>query len=154
LKWIPQDIDQYLKVQEYIDTAVIPLIPVAFGEKMKQAASMSEFITLLSTLLERQFTGRILLLPPFTYLTEDDYENRLSELESWISCLKKNQLKHIFLLTCDSEWKMHEEKLTESLIWIPALPLEDLENSQKISIIDSQVKQLLAIFLRKWHENG
>ena len=67
--------------KEYVDTAVIPLIPVSFGDENEtSAASMSEFITLLSTLLERQFTGRILLLPPFTYLTEDDYENRLSDL--------------------------------------------------------------------------
>lgn len=153
LKWIPKDIEQYIKAQEYIDTAVIPLISVAFGESMIQSAAKSEFITLLTTLLERQFTGRILLLPPFTYIKEESLEKNLNQLESWISAVNQNRTKHIFLLTCDSEWKMHEDKLKDSLIWLPALTLENLEDSQKVSLIDSQVKQLLALFTQKWQEN-
>jgi hypothetical protein len=153
MKWISHDIEQYLKAQEYIDTAVIPLIPVAFGMEMKQAASMSEFITLVTTLLERQFTGRILLLPPFTYLKNFD-ETRVNELEDWVSGLEKNQLKHIFFITSDSEWKAKENKLKDLLIWIPAIPLENLEDSQKFSIVESQVLQLCDIFSRKWKENA
>lgn len=153
MKWIPHDIELYLKAKEYIDTAVIPLIPVSFGEEMKQAASMSEFITLITTLLERQFTGRILLLPPFTYLKNSSHGKSLSELELWVSTLKNNHLNHIFLLTCDSEWKMHEEQLHDHLIWIEAISFDNLENSQKISIINSQVKQIQAIFTQKWLKN-
>lgn len=152
MKWISHDIEQYLKAQEYIDTAVIPLIPVAFGMEMKQAASMSEFITLVTTLLERQFTGRILLLPPFTYLKNHD-ETRVNELENWVSVLEKNQLKHIFFITSDSEWKAQENNFKDLLIWIPAIPLENLEDSQKFSIVESQVKQLCDIFSRKWKKN-
>jgi hypothetical protein len=152
MKWISHDIEQYQNAQEYIDTAVIPLIPIAFGTEMKQAASMSEFITLVTTLLERQFAGRILLLPPFTYLTAADNETRNGQLEKWISKLKENQFKHIFLITCDSEWKAHEKKLKDSLIWIPVLPLENLEYSQKNHIVESQVQQFFAIFSRKWQE--
>jgi hypothetical protein len=151
MKWIPHDIEQYQKAQEYIDTAVIPLIPVAFGMEMKQAASMSEFATLVSTLLERRFTGRILLLPPFTYLK--DHETKYDELEKWTSELEKNQLKHAFFITCDSEWKAQENKFKDLLIWIPAIPLENLEDSQKFSIVESQVQQLSDIFSRKWKEN-
>lgn len=152
MKWLSHDIEQYQKAQEYIDTAVIPLVPVAFGTEMKQAASMSEFITLVTTLLERQFTGRILLLPPFTYLKDHD-ETRVDELENWISGLEKNQLRHIFLITCDSDWKAQENKFKDLLIWIPAIPLGNLEDLQKFSIIESQVQQLSDIFSRKWKEN-
>jgi hypothetical protein len=56
------------------------------------------------------------------------------------------------LITCDSEWKAHEKKLKDSLIWIPVLPLENLEDSQKIHIVESQVQQLFAIFSRKWQK--
>lgn len=153
MKWIAKDIEQYLKSQEYIDTAVISLIPVAFGTEMKQAALEAEFITLVSAVIERQFTGRILLLPPYTYLSATDQGIRVEGLNEWVTGLKTSQLKHIFLLTCDSEWKLQENELAELLIWIPAIELENLENSQKISIIENQVQQLLAIFSRKWQEN-
>jgi hypothetical protein len=154
VKWIPQDIEMYLAEKEYVDTAVIPLIPLSFGEDMKLTASMAEYITLAAALLERQFTGRILLLPPFTYLTGNGHENnRMNELVNWTASLKETKFSHIFFLTADSEWKDFEEKLEGTLVWIPAIPLENLEDPQKKSIIDNQVKQLLTLFTRKWHQN-
>lgn len=152
MKWIPKDIEVYLKSKEYVDTAAIPLIPISFGEDMKQTASMAEFMTLLSSLLERQFAGRLLLLPPYTYIKTDDFESLLNKLEFWVQEVKNSHFKHIFFITCDSEWKLHEDKVTESLIWIPALPLENLENSQKISVVDRQIHQLLSLFTGKWTE--
>lgn len=153
MKWISQDIDLYLKAKEYIDTAVIPLIPLSFGDDMKQAASMSEFITLIAAFLERQFTGRILLLPPFVYLTTDHYEKRLEALQTWTTVLKSNQFKHIFFLTSDTDWKIENERFDETLVWIPALSLDDLHESQKYSIVDSQVSQILSLFTKQWHKN-
>ncbi len=66
---------------------------------------------------------------------------------------KKSEFKHIFYITSESEWKMQEENLDGSLIWLPSLPLEHLQDSQKISMIESQVKQILNLFTRKWKEN-
>ncbi len=152
MKWIPQDIEMYIAEKEYVDTAVIPLLPVSFGDDMKQTASMAEFITLIAALLERQFTGRILLLPPFTYLAQDNREVRMDELLRWTAGLKENNFSHIYFLTADSEWKDYEKRLKETLIWIPSISLENLEGSQSKSIIDSQVKQLLTLFTRKWHQ--
>lgn len=143
----------YLKAKEYIDTAVIPLIPLSFEEDMKQAAVMSEFITLIATLLERQVTGRILLLPPFVYLTTDHYEKRVTDLQTWTTALKSNQLNHIFFLTSDTAWKKDEGRLNEILVWIPALSLDNFQESQKFSIVDSQVSQILSLFTKEWHKN-
>ena len=44
------------------------LYPISLDEKIKQTAEMTEFITLLSMQLERQFKGRLILLPGFIYL--------------------------------------------------------------------------------------
>jgi hypothetical protein len=153
VKWIPDDIEMYFAEKEYVDTAVIPLIPLSFGEDMKQNSSMAEYITLAAGLLERQFTGRILLLPPFTYLAGNVRENRISELLNWTAGLKDNHFSHIYFLTSDSEWKECEDRLEETLVWIPAVSLERFDDSQKKSIIDNQVKQLLSFFTRKWHQN-
>lgn len=153
MKWAAQDIDMYIKAKEYVDTAVIPLLPVSFGEEMKEAASMAEFISLLSALLEKQFAGRLLLLPPFTYLKTEGSEQCNQELKHWSDEVTNSGFKYIFYLTSDSEWKRYEEELEGSLLWVPALPFDQLDDSQKWSMVDSQVKQLLNFFTRKWHEN-
>jgi hypothetical protein len=154
LKWIPKDIETFLKAKEYVDTAIVPLYSVSFGEEMKQSASTAEFIILLTNLIERQFTGRVVLFPPFTYLKNDPDEKVINQLKSWEDNIVKDDFKHIFYITSESEWKMNEVKLNGSVIWIPSLPLESMEETQKVSLVDSQVKQLLSLFTQKWHENS
>jgi hypothetical protein len=153
MKWVSKDIETYLTAKEYVDTAVIPVISVSFGNEMMQSASSAEFITLLTSYLERQFTGRLLLLPPFTYLKSDHPEDIIQQMKKWEENIEKNEFKHIFYITSESDWKIYEKELTGSLIWLPTLPLEHLNDQQKISMIESQVKQLLSLFTQKWQEN-
>jgi hypothetical protein len=153
MKWVSKDIETYLTAKEYVDTAVIPVISVSFGNEMMQSASSAEFITLLTSYLERQFTGRLLLLPPFTYLKSDHPEYIIQQMKKWEENIEKNEFKHIFYITSESDWKIYEKELTGSLIWLPSLPLEHLNDQQKISMIESQVKQLLSLFTQKWQEN-
>jgi hypothetical protein len=153
MKWVSKDIETYLAAKEYVDTAVIPLVSVSFGNEMMQSASSAEFITLLTSYLERQFTGRLLLLPPFTYFKSDHPEDIVLQMKKWEENIEKNEFKHIFYITSESDWKLHEKDLTGSLIWLPSLPLEHLNDQQKISLIESQVKQLLSLFTQKWQEN-
>lgn len=153
MKWVPQDIAMYLKSKEYVDTAVVSLYPISIGDEMEQSASKFEFLSLLTQQLERQFTGRMLLLPPFTYLKKENLEESIANLSEWELSLKENEFKHIFYLTSDSDWKSHESSLGGSVIWMPSIPLENMDESQKVSIIGSQVKQLLTLFTQKWREN-
>ncbi|MDN3016715.1 YpiF family protein [Paenibacillus sp. BSR1-1] len=153
MKWIPQEVETYLNAKEYVDTAVVPLYSVSVGGEMKQSAAAAEFITLLTSHLERQFTGRIVLFPPFTYLKNDSTEKVFNELHNWESSIFQSEFKHVFYITSEIEWRESSEKLKGSLIWLPAIPLEQMSDSQKLTIIDSQVKQLLTLFTQKWHEN-
>jgi hypothetical protein len=153
MKWIPQDIETYLNAKEYVDTAVIPLLSVSIVGEMKQSAAAAEFITLLTGYLERQFTGRILLLPPYTYLKSRNSETTISDLKDWEAGLEKEEFKHIFYLTSEIDWRTWEAELAGDVIWLPSIPLEHMNESQKLSVIDSQVKQLLDLFTQKWHEN-
>jgi Protein of unknown function (DUF2487) len=153
MKWVSKDIETYLTAKEYVDTAVIPLYSVSLGNEMLQSASSAEFITLLTNYLERQFTGRLLLVPPFTYLKNDNPDDIIQQLKKWEDNIEKNEFKHIFYITSESDWKMYENQLSGSLIWLPTIPLEHLSDSQKVSMIESQVKQLLSLFTQKWHEN-
>ncbi|MED4204205.1 YpiF family protein [Neobacillus mesonae] len=153
MKWIPQDVETYSNAKEYVDTAVVPLYSVLVGGGIKQSAAAAEFITLLTNHLERQFTGRILLFPPFTYLEQEQEGKELTDLQSWEENIYAAGFKHVFYITSNLEWRRKEGELKGSLIWIPAIPLEHMNDSQKLPVIDSQVKQLLTLFTQKWHEN-
>ncbi|MFE8702225.1 YpiF family protein [Cytobacillus sp. FJAT-54145] len=150
MKWIPQDIDMFLNAKEYVDTAVIPLLPISFKDDIKQTASMSEFITLLSIQLERQFKGRLLMLPGLTYLKNSSEDKLLENVLEWEKELSENGFKHIFYVTSDSDWKAKEQDLEGALIWLPSIPLEHMEDSYRISILENQVKQLINLFVQKW----
>jgi hypothetical protein len=154
MKWIPEEVETYLKAMEYVDTAVVPLISLSFREEMKQSAAKHQFITLLTTHMERQFTGRILLFPSFTYLKSGSTEKVINELKEWEENIEKSNFKHIFYLTSESDWKIHEQQLNGTILWLPAIPLESVSDSQKLSLIDSQVNQLLTLFMQKWNENS
>jgi len=153
MKWIPQEVETYLNAKEYVDTAVIPVYSLSFGEEMKQSAAAFEFISLLTGYLERQFTGRILLFPPFTYLKSDSMENVMSELLKWEENVLQSEFKHIFYITSELDWRMYETRIVGSLIWLPTLPFGNMTEPQKIEIVESQSKQLLSIFTHKWSNN-
>ncbi|MEH7109329.1 MULTISPECIES: YpiF family protein [Bacillaceae] len=152
MKWISQDIDTYLGAKEYVDTAVIPLYPVALGEDMQLSAEAAEFITLLTGYLEKQFTGRVLLFPPITYLKNGQDQPPLTSLENWEKSIQSADFKHIFYITSDINWREFEKDLAGTLLWLPSVPMQHMNDSQKMKTIESHVKQLLSVFTRKWHE--
>ncbi|MEH7415150.1 YpiF family protein [Neobacillus drentensis] len=154
MKWIPQEVETYLNAKEYVDTAVIPVYSLSFGEEMKQSAAAFEFISLLTGYLEKQFTGRILLFPPFTYLKSDNMENVIDELIKWENVVLQSEFKHLLYITSELDWRMYENRVGGSLIWLPSLPLGNMSEPQKVEVIESQVKQLLSIFTQKWSING
>jgi hypothetical protein len=150
MKWVAADIEMYQKAAEYVDTAVIPLMPVSFGEDMKQNASMAEFVGILTSQLEKQFKGRIFLLPGFVYIKGNS--GNLAALQEWEKNLLDKQFKHVFYVTSDSSWRQQENDLSGNLLWLPSLPLEHMQDQQKISIVNDQVNQLLSLFTEKWQD--
>ncbi|MHC0036125.1 YpiF family protein [Pseudoneobacillus sp. C159] len=152
MKWINEDIEMYMKAKEYLDTIVIPLYPISFGDDAKQTANMTEFIQLMTTQLERQFKGRLILLPGYTYFKRENQDELIDGLKRWENILISEQFKHIFYVTSDSDWKLKEQHLSGTLIWLPALPLEIMDAKYKNSMIEDQVKQLVNLFVKRWHD--
>ncbi|MFD6207313.1 YpiF family protein [Peribacillus sp. NPDC060253] len=148
MKWTAKDLDMYIQSKEYVDTVLIPLVPISFGGQMKQTGSMNEFLTILSLEIEKQMKGRILLMPTFHYL--HDEMDKIERLKGWANEVKENDFKHIFFLTSDFEWKKEEQELENHLVWIPAILLDSLENDQAREMINQQVLQILDIFTYNW----
>ncbi|MBB5172873.1 YpiF family protein [Texcoconibacillus texcoconensis] len=150
MKWTMQDIDTYLQAKEYVDTAVIPLIPIDLKEDVKQKVSMGTFISTMADAIERQFKGRVLLFPAFTYIKNQPLEKRKSELIDWDRHVYEQGFKHVVYLTADGDWKQVEDELPDMLVWLPALPFENMEDRYLKQMIDQQMKQIIPLLTNKW----
>ncbi|MBU9723933.1 MULTISPECIES: YpiF family protein [Bacillaceae] len=152
MKWTTEQMDMYLKAKEYVDTAIIPLIPVDLLNDPKGKVSMGEFTTVIVDEIERQFRGRVFQIPAFTYVVGEKEEEKLQRLKDWDKHLFSNGFKHILYITSDSEWRKVENELPDMLIWIPSLSLESMEDKYAKEIIDQQMKQLLPLVTNKWQD--
>ncbi|WP_243290051.1 YpiF family protein [Bacillus sp. FJAT-47783] len=148
MKWEGKDIDQYVQAKEYVDTAVVPLVPISFSEQMKQVVSKGEFVLTLANELERQLKGRILLLPPYTYLKNEE-ENKDKELKKWKATIKPH-FKHVIFLTSDEDWKREGE---DDIVWVPTVPLEHMDADLKRKLLQDQIEQILNILLQSWNKS-
>ncbi|MBY6084922.1 YpiF family protein [Priestia flexa] len=150
MKWHVKDVELYLQSKEYVDSIIIPLIPIDFGAAMKTTAAMNEYTTIITSELERQFKGRVLLAPSFTYLKQLGAQHALKNLIDWKNQVSINETKHIFFLTNDRDWIAYDQELESKLIWIPTLPLEHMEEAHKQRVVADQIEQIIPDFLEKW----
>lgn len=151
MNWNGKDIETYLQEKDYIDTAVIPMLPIAFDSGMRRAAEQGEIIQLISQQLERQFKGRMLVLPPFTYVTDPDKANLL--LQEWEKNIKESGFTFIFLLTADKRWKQLQRVEKSMLINIPAVPLQHMDEVQKESLLEEKLKSIMLDVIDGWQSS-
>ena len=121
MKWVPKDISMYKQAKEYVDSALLTAVPLSFSEEMEQSAVMNEFMIGLNYELEKQFKGRILIVPQLVYL--EDTGNKLELIKPITAVLAKNGFKHIFLLSSDEDWSS-EHELEAELFFIPLIDPE------------------------------
>ncbi|MBM7840172.1 hypothetical protein JOC54_003452 [Alkalihalobacillus xiaoxiensis] len=147
------DIDTYLQSKDYVDTAVIPLVESTWAADAKTVAQAVEFTQALTDEMERQFKGRIMQFPLFGYAKSENREQVVERLMLWQKDLKENGFKHIFLVTADANWKQLENELSHmTLLFVPALPLEYIEQKNRKKVMDGQLQQLLPIITAVWQE--
>lgn len=147
VNWNAKDMDTYIQQKEYIDTLLVPLLKLETNpENMKSSSSSTEFLLHLSTFMENQFKGRIMLLPPFSYTQSMDLEIFAETLQQDINLMN---FKHVFYLTTDSNWTLSK---LEDVIWLPSIPLESMDKQLRQKIIEDQLRQILPILTKKWSD--
>ena len=82
--------------------------------------------------MEREYKGRVLLLPAFTYLVESQ-KNEKGRLQEWTNHLRSEGFKHIAYVTSDFSWKEDMQELQGDLFWFPSLALEQFSDQAKES---------------------
>ena len=117
MKWTMKDVGTFTQDPEQMDTVIVPLIPITLGGQAKATAGMGEYLQYVLLELERQFHGRILILPALTYWSGQEQEQTL---QSWIDEAQKADAKHVFTLTCDPYWRGKNIAGANEVIWLPA----------------------------------
>ncbi len=143
-----KDIEQFLNQKQFIDTAIVPLLPVDFStESGMRSGSEADFLMALNTYVEKQFKGRIFLTPPFSYFQKtvkidinDIHDNLLQA-----------GFKHVLFITCDARWKQFNHE--QSILWLPAIPLESMESEVKNRILQDQLNYILPKLTKVWTSN-
>ncbi len=146
MNWNAADMNTYLQQKEYIDTAIIPLIKMETAEeRMKASASAADFLMNLTAFIELQFKGRVMVTPPFTYSPSMDRSTFSSSLED---DMKLSPFRHVFYLTTDPEWT--NVPFAGKVLWLPPIPVENMDERLKQSIMEDQLKQLLPALTDAW----
>lgn len=149
MNWTSKDMSTYLVQKEYIDTLVIPLVKVDMKmDNMKTSASSTEFVMHLASLIETQFKGRMMFTPPFAYTAATDLQQMA---QTTFQEFYDTTFKHVFFLTTDHAWTSLE--LPGQVIWMPSIPLENMEASLRQSILEDQLRQALPIFTEQWSQH-
>lgn len=148
MKYQSIDVEPFINSREYIDTVVIPLNPVAFGDALSQTVSSYEFMTLLTYELEKELKGRLFLSQPLSYIKNSTAEDKINLLSSWVEYYKGEGFKYIQFLTTDSKWTSIDEG--GNVVWIPAIPIEKMPPEAIKSVISEQTKQLAGKLAESW----
>lgn len=147
MKWVPKDITMYKQAKEYVDSALLTAVPLSFNEEMEQTAVMNEFMSGLNFELEKQFKGRILIIPQLAYL--GDSGNKVDLVKPVTAVLRENGFKHIFLLTSDEEWSA-EQELEAEVFLIPLLDPKT-EDSEIRELAKERAKEIGESFMGIWN---
>ena len=154
MKWSNSGIVQYIGAKEYIDTAVIPLVPFGLDQEdnLQKSALQHETMQFFSNELEKELTGRLIMAPFYTYLMKKDLKLEAERLEAWMKELESSGFKHVFLLTFDPAWRKQNKSLTEELIWIPCADGSNMPAAEFHQTIRSQARDVMDLMMTSWEE--
>lgn len=154
MKWSNYGVKQYIAAKEYIDTAVIPLVPIGIDqeENLEKSTLQHETMQFFSSELEKELTGRLIMTPIYTYLMKKDLNMEAERLETWLESLESTGFKHIFLLTFDPLWRKQDKHLPAELIWMPCADGREMSASEFRQSIRSQVRDVMDLMMAAWEE--
>lgn len=155
MKWNYKDMDMYVQAKEYVDTFLVPFVPYSFSrndEDTKKLAFHAELMDVFVNEIEKQYKGRILLAPSFTYLLDGDYSEEITKLNNIVKHAKENGFKQILFFTFDNKWKKRENLLDGTLLWVPAIKSQDLQSEESQNMIRTQIDEVLELITTYWQE--
>lgn len=128
---------------EYIDTAIIPVSNIDMNHQLLTSCDQNETVQLVGILAEKQFKGRLLLTP--TFFTSG---NQYDHVVSFIQSLKDYGLNNIIILSSDQVELNDDHELYK----VNTIPMGDLDDDMKRTLIEDEVKQFMKFIIRTWNK--
>ncbi|MCJ1763604.1 MULTISPECIES: DUF2487 family protein [Mammaliicoccus] len=128
---------------EYIDTAIIPVSNIDMNHQLLTSCDQNETVQLVGMLAEKQFKGRLLLTPTF-FTSGNQYDHVISFIQS----LKEYGLNNIIILSSDQV----ELSVDHELYKVNTIPMGDLDDDMKRTLIEDEVKQFMKFIIRTWNK--
>lgn len=152
MKWKKVDIKQYKEAKKYIDTVLVPLVPfhLSNDNDIEKSAFQSEVLSVFTNEIEKELTGRIMLVPNYHYIKGACKEGEVERIKTWIEDILKQPFEHVFFVTFDSSWKKNEQALDGTLLWLPGIHSADLHSKEMHSLIRDQVEQISELIRSYW----
>lgn len=151
MRFTKADTTQYLPEKEYVDTVVIPLIAFnpASEDQMVKQAFLKELNQVFTSLIEKEYRGRIFLSPEYHYINGYN-KDEVERINHWVTQYEKQPFKNIFLFTFDAQWKKHEKDLTGHLLWVPGLQSGNIQSTETQSFVREQAYQISELIQSYW----
>ena len=127
---------------EFVDTAIVPFAKVDFDGDLLHHANNLELVQLVTIQLEKQLKGRLMITPALTNVGGDS-----SALETYRDQLTGYGFKHVVSLSFDT---LDIEGVHN--IKINSIPISDMDNEMKISIINDEVKTVIKQIIGVWNQ--
>lgn len=152
MRWIKEDVEKYVQAKEYVDTVLVPVQSFQLSEdsQLVNQTFAGEVLAIYANEIEKELSGRILLSPTYTYNKISDIKSEVVRLNEWITNIKEQPFKHIFLLTLDLDLKKHEQSLEGNLLWFPGMKPTDLQSQEAVQMIRSQIEQISELIRSYW----
>ncbi len=128
---------------EYIDTAIIPVSNIDMNHQLLTSCDQNETVQLVGMLAEKQFKGRLLLTPTF-FTSGNQYDHVISFIQS----LKEYGLNNIIILSSDQV----ELNVDHELYKVNTIPMGDLDDDMKRTLIEDEVKKFMKFIIRTWNK--
>ena len=100
----------------------------------------------LTSFIEQQFKGRLMLMPPFTYFEQHEQTINIELIREQ---LKLGGFQHIFFITCDNLWVNCNN--SNDIVWLPSIPLESMDKGVKQRILEQQLSHVIPVFTSSWN---
>lgn len=147
MKWNEHDIEIYLKAKEYVDTAIIPLIKIDLEESPLRSIKRCQILLNVMDEVERHVKGRVLEMPPFTYVVK---EEKIKRLIAWEEQVINSGFDYVFYVTFDPYWEKFEDELQHPLICLRGLDINNFHHINFTKMIQNFADEILTFIKNKW----
>ena len=110
---------------------------------MHAFAECADMTTTVASEVERQLSGRAMLVPGLTYVDLPS----LDQLNSWREAASAEQFRFVTFITADLRWK---ETAVEDIVYVPRLSLETMSRDQQGQMVGNFVGQVLEQLGNRW----